>query len=221
MQKHIHFVILFECAFFICAFSLYVEYSTEKDLLKSLENGSMDQIWLFECKDKPNFPLMVVKVHDEVPSIGVQITTPAKTGHGRNFPDLVCKNDRLEEGEGDHNCHDDEDWENLLNGSLDQNCREAEVHIHDQRHDLDVRNFHFLFYFRHPLCYCFEFSDTKTPIVHELNPKKTSKIEISTLKLVLTIASPLTILWHENHLLQLASQSFPVTPYPLIFFRPK
>ena len=113
---------MFECAFFICAFSLYVEYSTEKDLLKSLENGSVDQIWLFECNAKPNFPLTVVKVHDhdEVPGIGVQITTTAKTEDGPNFPDLVYINDYLKKEEGDHNGHDDDDLERPLNGSLVQ-----------------------------------------------------------------------------------------------------
>ena len=197
--------------FFICAFSLYVEYGTEKDLLKSLENGSVDQIWLFECNAKANFPLMVVKVHNEAPDIGVQITTQAKTEDGRN---LVYENVYLgENGEGDH----DEDLEYPSN--VDQNCRLTEAHI--QWHGPDVRNFHFLFYFRHQLCYCPEFSDTKTPILHELNRKKTAKIEISTLKLVLTIASPLTVLWRVNHLLRLASQSFSVTHCPLIFFRPK
>ena len=210
--------------FFICAFSLYVEYSTEKDLLKSLENGSVDQIWLFECNAKANFPLMVVKVHnhDEVPGIGVQIiTTPAKTEDGRNFPDLVYKNYYLEEEEGDHNGYDDEDREHPLNGSLNHNYCVVNVEVHIQEHGPDVRNAHFLFYFRHQLCYCLEFSDTKTPILHELNRKKTAKIEISTLKLVLTIASPLTVLWRVNHLLRLASQSFSDTPCPLIFFRPK
>ena len=195
---------MFECAFFICAFSLYVEYSTEKDLLKSLENGSVDQIWLFECNAKANFPLMVVKVHNEAPDIGVQITTQAKTEDGPNFPDLVYINDYLEKEEGGHNGHDDED------GCLVEWVSGP-----------DVRNFHFLFYFTHQLCYCPEFSDTKTPILHELNRKKTAKIEISTLKLVLTIASPLTVLWRVNHLLRLASQSFSVTHCPLIFFRPK
>lgn len=210
---------MFECAFFICAFSLYVEYSTEKDLLESLENGIVDQIWLFECNAKPNFSLTVVKVHNEEPYIGVQITTQAKTEDGPNFPDLVYRNNCSEKEEGDHNGHDDEDLERPLNGSLDQNCWVTEAHI--QWHGPDVRNFHFLFYFRHQLCYCPEFSDTKTPILHELNRKKTAKIEMSTLKLVLTIASPLTVLWRVNHLLRLGSQSFSVTHCPLIFFRPK
>ena len=203
--------------FFICTFLLYVEYGTEKDLLKSLENGSVDQIWLFECNAKPNFPLMVVKVHNEAPDIGVQITTPAKTEDGRNFSDWVYKNCYLEE-EGNHNGYDDEDCEYLLTVARDQNIRVAEAHC------VDVRNFHFLFYFRHQLCYCPEFSDTKTPILlvsDVLHRKKTPKIEISTLKLVLTIASPLTVLWRVNHLLRLASQSFSVTHCPLIFFRPK
>ena len=153
---------------------------------------------------------MVVKVHNEAPDIGVQITTTAKTEDGRNFPDLVYINDYLEKEEGDHNGHDDEDLERSLNRCLVEWVSGP-----------DVRNFHFLFYFRHQLCYCPEFSDTKTPILHELNRKKTAKIEISTLKLVLTIASPLTVLWRVNHLLRLASQSFSVTHCPLIFFRPK
>ena len=199
------------CSFHLCIFT--VEYSTENDLLKSLENGSVDQIWLFECNAKANFPLMVVKVHNEAPDIGVQITTQAKTEDGPNFPDLVYINDYSEKEEGDHHGHDDEDLERPLNGSL--------VEFHIQSHGPDVRNFHFLFYFRHQLCYCPEFSDTKTPILHELNRKKTAKIEISTLKLVLTIASPLTVLWRVNHLLRLASQSLSVTHCPLIFFRPK
>ena len=157
---------------------------------------------------------MVVKVHNEAPDIGVQITTQAKTEDGCN---LVYENEYLgEDEECDQSNHDhDEDWERPSN--VDQNCSVAEAHING----LDVRNFHFLFYFRHQLCYCPEFSDTKTPILHELNRKKTAKIEISTLKLVLTIASPLTVLWRVNHLLRLASQSFSVTHRPLIFFRPK
>ena len=206
---------MFERAFFICAFSLYVEYGTEKDLLESLENGSVDKIWLFECNAKANLPSMVVKVHNEAPYIGVQITTPAKTEDGRNFSKWVYKNVCLEEG--DHNGYHYEDWDHPSN--VDQNYRVAEAHI--QWHGLDVRNFHFLFYFRHQLCYCPEFSDTKTPILQELNRKKTAKIEISTLKLVLTTPSPLTVLWRVNHLLRPASQSFSVTHCPLIFFRPK
>ena len=111
---------------------------------------------------------MVVKVHNEAPYIGVQITTQAKTEDGCN---LVYENKYL--GEGDQINHDhDEDWEHPSN--VDQNCSVAEAHIHG----LDVRNFHFLLYFRHQFCYCLEFSDTKTPILHELNCKKTAKIEI-------------------------------------------
>ena len=143
---------------------------------------------------------MVVKVHNEAPDIGVQITTPAKTEDGRNFSDWVYKNCYLEE-EGDHNGYDDEDCEYLLTVARNQNIRVAEAHC------VDVRNFPFLFYFRHQLCYCPEFSDTKTPILlvsDVLHRKKTAKIEISTLKLVLTIASPLTVLWRVNHLLRLA-----------------
>ena len=118
---------------------------------------------------------MVVKVHNEAPNIGVQITTPTKTEDGRN---LVYENKYLgEHEEGDQNDQDhDEHWKHLSNE--DHNCRLAEAHI--QWHGLDVRNFHFLFYFRHQLCYCLEFSDTKTPILHELNRKKTAKIELST-----------------------------------------
>ena len=103
---------------------------------------------------------MVVKVHNEAPDIGVQITTPAKTEDGCN---LVYEN---EYEECDRSNHDhDEEWERPSN--VDQNCSVAEAHING----LDVRNFHFLFYFRHQLCYCLEFSDTKTPILHELNRK--------------------------------------------------
>ena len=169
--------------FFICAFSLYVEYGTEKDLLKSLENGSVDQIWLFECNAKAKFPLMVVKVHNEEPFMGVQITTPAKSEDGRKFSDWVYENDYLED-EGDHNGYDDEDCEYLSTVDRDQDIRMVEAQC------LDVRNFHFQFYFRHQLRFYLEFSDTKTPILHELNRKKTAKIEISTLKFFLTIASP-------------------------------
>ena len=144
------------CSFHLCIFT--VEYSTENDLLKSLENGSVDQIWLFECRAKADFPLMFVKVHHEAPEIGVQITT-RDTEDGRHFSDWV-KNNR--------------------NYFVDKDCR----YPLNVAGCLDVRKFHFLFYFRHQLCYCLEFSDTKTPILHELNRKQTSKIEISTLKLV-------------------------------------
>ena len=179
---------MFECAFFICVFSLYVEYGTEKDLLKSLENGSVDKIWLFECNPTANFPLMVVKVHDEEPVIGVQITTPAKTGDGRNFSDWVYKNYLLKEEAGDHNGYDAEYCEYLLTVAQDQYTRMVEAQC------LDVRNFHFQFYFRHQLQFCVEFSDTKTPILNKLNRKKSAKIEISTLKFFLTISSPLSVL---------------------------
>ena len=170
------------CFFHLCIFT--VEYSTEKDLLKSLENGSVDQIWLFECNAKANFPLMLVKVHHKAPEIGVQITT-RETEDGRHFSYWVEDNfDYFIEEDG----YDDEDCKYLLNVAPDQNIRMAEAQC------VDVRNFHFLFYFRHQLCYFLEFSDTKTSILHELNRKKTAKIEISTLKLVLTIASPLSFL---------------------------
>jgi len=162
----------------MCSFHLYiftVEYPTEKDLLKSLENGSVGQIWLFECNAKANFPLMVVKVHHEAPEIGVQITTPED---GRNFSDWVEDNCYYFVEEDDY---DDEDCRYPVNVALDQNIRVAEGHTQGC---LDVRKFHFLFYFRHQLCYCLEFSDTETPIPHELHRKKTLKIEISTLKLV-------------------------------------
>lgn len=170
------------CSFHLCIFA--VEYSTEKDLLKSLENGSVDQIWLFECKAKPDFPLMVVKVHHEAPEIGVQITT-RETEDGRHFSHWVKDNPHhFVEEDG----YDDEYCKYLLNMAPDQNIRMAEAHC------VDVRNFHFPFYFTHQLSYCLEFSDTKTPILHELNLKKTAKIEISTLKLVFTIASPVSVL---------------------------
>ena len=162
------------CSFHLCIFT--VEYSTEKDLLKSLENGSVDQIWLFDCKAKADFPLMVVKVHHEAPKIGVQITT-RDTEDGRHFSDWV-ENNRYFVDEDDY---DDEDCRYPLNGGRDQNIRVADAHTQGCS---DVRKFHFLFHFRHQLCYCLEFSDTKTSILHELNRKKTVKIEISTLKLV-------------------------------------
>ena len=151
------------CSFHLCIFT--VEYSTENDLLKSLENGSVDQIWLFECRAKADFPLMFVKVHHEAPEIGVQITT-RDTEDGRHFSHWVENNRYFV----------DEDCRYPLNVALNR--------VADAQGCLDVRKFHFLFYFRHQLCYCLEFSDTKTPILHELNRKQTSKIEISTLKLV-------------------------------------
>ena len=169
----------------MCSFHLYiftVEYSTEKDLLKSLENGSVDQIWLFECKVKPDFHLMVVKVHHEAPEIGVQITTQ-ETEDGRYFSDWVKANCYYFIDEDDHDDEDDDDDDDdedcryPLNVALD---RVAEAHAQGC---LDVRKFNFLFYFRHQLCYCLEFSYTKTLILHELNRKKTTKIEISTLKI--------------------------------------
>ena len=126
---------------------------------------------------------MVVKVHNEEPFIGVQITTPPKTEDGRKFSDWVYKNYQLKE-EGDHNGYDDEDCEYLSTVAQDQYTRMVEAQC------LDVRNFHFQFYFRHQLRFYLEFSDTKTPILHQLNRKKTAKIEISTLKFFLTIASP-------------------------------
>ena len=122
--------------FYICAFSLYVEYGTEKDLLESLENGIVDQIWLFECNANANFPLVVVKVHNEEPVIGVQITTPAKTEDGRNLSDWVFENYYLKE-EGDNIGYDHEDCKYLLTVARDQDIRMVEAQC------LDVRNFHF------------------------------------------------------------------------------
>ena len=161
----------------MCSFHFYiftVEYSTEKDLLKSLENGSVDQIWLFECKAKADFPLMVVKVHHEATEIGVQITT-RETEDGRNFSYWVEENRYYFVDKDDY---EDEHCRYPLNVAPD---RVAEAHTQGC---FDVRKYHFLFYFRHQLCYCLEFSDTKTPVLNELNRKKTAKIEIRTLKLV-------------------------------------
>ena len=131
--------------FFICAFSPYVEYSTEEDLLKGLKNGSEDQIWLFECKPTANFPLMIVKVHDEAPEIGVQITTREETEDGLNFSDWGFENAFLDDEEAGYD-DDDEDCKRLLNVALKKKIRVPKTHI--QRCS-DVRNVHFLFYFRH------------------------------------------------------------------------
>ena len=139
---------------------------------------------------------MFVKVHHEAPEIGVQITTQ-DTEDGRHFSDWVEDNhyfvdedddddeddDYYDEDDDyyddeDDDDYDDEDCRYPLNVALN---RVAKAYTQGC---LDVRKFHFLFYFRHQLCYCLEFSDTKTPILHELNRKQTAKIEISTLKLV-------------------------------------
>ena len=133
---------------------------------------------------------MFVKVHHEAPEIGVQITT-RDTEDGRHFSDWVENNPYYFVDEDDYDDEDDDYYDDEDDDDYDdEDCRYplnvalyrvAEAYTQGC---LDVRKFHFLFYFRHQLCYCLEFSDTKTPILHELNRKQTAKIEMSTLKLV-------------------------------------
>ena len=91
---------------------------------------------------------MIVKVHDEAPEIGVKITTRAETEDGLNFSEWVFENVVLNDEEAYHNGYDDddEDCKRLLHVALKKKIRVAETHI--QRCS-DVRNVHFLFYFRH------------------------------------------------------------------------
>ena len=133
---------------------------------------------------------MFVKVHHEAPEIGVQITT-RDTEDGRNSSDWVENSPYYFVDEADYDDEDDDYYDDEDDDDYDdEDCRYplnvglnrvAEAYTQGC---LDVRKFHFLFYFRYQLCYCLEFSDTKTPILYELNRKQTAKIEMSTLKLV-------------------------------------
>ncbi|KAL9963403.1 hypothetical protein ACROYT_G026913 [Oculina patagonica] len=59
-------------------------YSTEHELLDGLQNGTLDKIWLFDCKAKSHFDFMIVDVLEEYSSspsigVGIQLTNRSKT----------------------------------------------------------------------------------------------------------------------------------------------
>lgn len=67
---------------------LIAEYSTEIELLDSLEKEKVDKIWLFDCKAKVHFNFMIVDVLEEYtwhPSIGVRIRLTNNSIPAQNF----------------------------------------------------------------------------------------------------------------------------------------
>ena len=66
------------------------EYSTEKELFDSLENGVEDKIWLFECGEGTDFTI-VDFLEKEVPYIGVGVKMP-KSRDYEKFMDCLRNN---------------------------------------------------------------------------------------------------------------------------------
>ena len=74
---------------------MFAEYTTERELLDSLQNGTVDKIWLFDCKAKADFNFMIVDVLDEDysnlrhPKFGVGIQLTNNTNGDKNFKECL------------------------------------------------------------------------------------------------------------------------------------
>ncbi|KAL9963405.1 hypothetical protein ACROYT_G026915 [Oculina patagonica] len=95
------------------------ENSTEHELLDSLQKGTVNKIWLFDCKAKAHFDFMIVDVLEEyswLPNIGVGIQLTNKSSTYDNF--TKCMEDWMDEMESE--------WLNRDSGlgmdEPDENC---------------------------------------------------------------------------------------------------
>ena len=73
---------------------LIAEYSTERELLTSLQNNTVDKVWLFDCQAKeidPDLDFMIVSVLDDElftwqkPALGVGVQLLKRSNFGQNF----------------------------------------------------------------------------------------------------------------------------------------
>ena len=76
------------------------EYSTEKELFESLENGVEDKIWLFECGEGTDFTIVDV-LEKEVPYIGVGVKMPEPRDYEKFMDCLRNKINEYDDGDDD------------------------------------------------------------------------------------------------------------------------
>lgn len=88
---------------------LIAEYPTERELLTSLQNETVDKVWLFECQADEIYSeldFMIVDVLDdeytwEEPKIGVTIQFSNRSNYDSNFTECL-ENGELKTKSGSH-----------------------------------------------------------------------------------------------------------------------
>jgi len=93
------------------------EYPTEDELLRSLQDGTVDKIWMFDCQAKykkisPDFDFTIVSVLDDEftwgPTVGVRVQFLDSSYFHQNFTECLKM---VQENVTDNNYHDhDNDW---------------------------------------------------------------------------------------------------------------
>lgn len=91
---------------------LIAEYSTERELLTSLQNGTVDKVWMFGCQANhkeisPDFTIVSVLDDDfmwQKPTIGVRVQFLNRSYFDQNFTECLEM-----DGDDDDNDRDDDD----------------------------------------------------------------------------------------------------------------
>ena len=130
---------------------LITEYSTEIELLHSLQTGDVDKIWLFDCKAKVHFNFMIVDVLEDYkwhPSIGVGIQLKNNSIPGQNFARcLQCFKERCLDMDNEElrglGIPDDRLWSGMKDENSEMFAHGAESEM-DNKDEPDVRK-HFSF----------------------------------------------------------------------------
>lgn len=83
------------------------EYSTEKELFESLENGVEDYIWLFGCGEETDFTIVNVLIK-EAPYIGVGVQMP-KSRDYKKFMDCLRNKTNIIDDDDSEYCNGEND----------------------------------------------------------------------------------------------------------------
>jgi len=97
-----------------------IEYSTERELLTSLQNGTVDKVWMFGCQANhkeisPDFTIVSVLDDDfmrQKPTIGVRVQFLNRSYFDQNFTE--CLEMDGDDDDNDRDDDDDDDDDNLF-----------------------------------------------------------------------------------------------------------
>ena len=106
--------------FCFCNTFFIAEYSTERELLTSLQNDTEDKVWLFNCQEKEinqDLDFMIVSVLDDellalqkLPTLGVKVQFLNRSNFDQNFTECLKMSEMPPENKtGDVNDDDDDD----------------------------------------------------------------------------------------------------------------
>lgn len=97
------------------------EYSTERELLASLQNDTVDKVWLFNCQEKeinPDLDFMIVSVlEDELwelqkpPTLGVKVQFLNRSNFDQNFAECLKRSEITPENTTGNVDDDDDDYD--------------------------------------------------------------------------------------------------------------